>query len=216
MPDPVISPSFSSFSSFSSGLACGPYDDPPLPSQSTSATSPASPAASLNACLPPASSVELAASDATSSALAQRFPPNDHAAIVAAPPPPSSSVPAPGVLTVRPDQIDLQLGIPRVQAQASLGSVQLTAAVDVLNANAHLGSLNSDGSRGENIGAGANLLGGELNIDYRGWSLTLGVAASLGGSISSGEGRDIDADGLRERCFAMSLGPFSIGECDEL
>jgi hypothetical protein len=211
VPDPVTS---SSFSSFSSELACGPYDDPPLTDRSMPA---GSPTASANACLPPDSSLELPASDAASSALVERFLPNDHAAIAAAPPSPSSNMAATNdVLTVRPDQIDLQFGIPRARAQASLGNVQLSAAVDVLNANAHLGSINSDGSRGENIGAGVNLLGGELNIDYRGWSLTLGVAASLGGSISSGEGRDIDADGVRERCFAMSLGPFSIGECDEL
>jgi hypothetical protein len=119
-------------------------------------------------------------------------------------------------MTIRPDQVDLQTGVPRVQGHATLGSVQLTAGVDMLNANAHLGSLNGDGSRGENIGASANLLGGELNIDYKGWSLTLGVAASLGGSISSGEGRDLDGDGIQERCFAMSLGPFTLGECDEL
>jgi hypothetical protein len=120
------------------------------------------------------------------------------------------------VITVRPDQVDLATGIPRVQAHTTLGAAQLTASVDILNANAHLGSLNSDGSRGENIGAGANLLGGEIDIAYKGWSLTLGVAASLGGSISSGDGRDLDGDGVQERCFAMSLGPFTIGECDEL
>jgi hypothetical protein len=150
------------------------------------------------------------------SPLAQKFLRNEQAAFVAASPSPPSSPPAPGVLTLRPDQLDLQTGIPRIQSHASVAGVQLTAGVDSLNANAHLGSLNDDGSRGENIGAGANLLGGELNIDYKGWSLTLGVAASLGGSISSGEGRDIDADGVQERCFKMSLGPFTLGECDEL
>jgi len=119
-------------------------------------------------------------------------------------------------LVVRPDQLDLHTGIPRIQAQTTLGSVRLSAGVDLLNAGAHLGSLNDDGSRGENIGAGATVLGGELNIDYKGWTLTVGVAASLGGSISSGESRDLDGDGVEERCFAMSLGPFTLGECDEL
>lgn len=131
-------------------------------------------------------------------------------------PPTNTTTATPRVITVRPDQVDLATGIPRVQAHDTLGAARLTASVDILNANAHLGSLNGDGSRGENIGAAANLLGGEIDIAYKGWSLTLGVAASLGGSISSGDGRDLDGDGVQERCFAMSLGPFTIGECDEL
>lgn len=150
------------------------------------------------------------------SALVQKFARSEQPTLVATPSPISSTPATPSVLTVRPDQVDLATGIPRVQAHATLGDAQLTASVDILNANAHLGSLNSDGSRGENIGAGANLLGGEIDIAYKGWSLTLGVAASLGGSISSGDGRDLDGDGVQERCFAMSLGPFTIGECDEL
>ena len=148
--------------------------------------------------------------------LVQKFPPTGQPALIAGSPLPNAAGAAPVVLTVRPDQLDLQAGTPRLQAHAKLGNVQLTASVDVLNANAHLGSLNGDGSRGENIGAGATLLGGELNIDYKGWSLTLGMAASVGGSISSGKGRDIDADGVPERCFVMSLGPYTLGECDEL
>lgn len=151
-----------------------------------------------------------------SAALVQKFPRSEQPTLVGAPPPLTSTPPTPSVITVGPDQVDLATGIPRVQAHAALGAAQLTASVDILNANAHLGSLNSDGSRGENIGAGANLLGGEIDIAYNGWSLTLGVAASLGGSISSGDGRDLDGDGVQERCFAMSLGPFTIGECDEL
>lgn len=150
------------------------------------------------------------------SALVQKFSRNDQRSLEAASPPTHSTTAPPAVLTVRPDQVDLTTGIPRVQARTTLGAARLTASVDILNANLHLGSLNGDGSRGENIGAGANLLGGEIDIAYKGWSLTLGVAASLGGSISSGEGRDLDADGVQERCFAMSLGPFTIGECDEL
>jgi hypothetical protein len=150
------------------------------------------------------------------SALVQKYSRSDQPAVVASPTPSSSTTAAPGVIILRPDQVDLATGIPRVQAHATLGGAQLTASVDILNANAHLGSLNHDGSRGENIGAGANLLGGEIEIAYKGWSLTLGVAASLGGSISSGEGRDLDGDGVQERCFAMSLGHFTLGECDEL
>ena len=200
MPDPILS------SSFSAALTCNFDDDLSLANESE----PAAAAVTPNACLRSEADSEAATSSAAS-ALAQRFSSNDQAAFVAASPAPSTSAAAsPGVLTVRPDQVDLQAGIPRLQGHATLGSVQLTAGIDILNANAHLGSRNGDGSRGENIGAGASLLGGELNIDYRGWSLTLGVAASLGGSLSSGDGRDIDADGVPERCFAMSLGPFTL------
>jgi hypothetical protein len=167
--------------------------------------------------LPPAASAEPATHAA--SLLVQKFPRSDQPAFVAPSPSPArpvSSGAATGILTFGRDQIDLQTGIPRIQGHASLGNVQLSAGLDILNAHAHVGSLNSDGSRGENLGAGANLLGGELSIDYKGWSLMLGVAASVGGAISSGEGRDLDADGVPERCFAMSLGPFMLGECDEL
>lgn len=203
MPDPIAS-------SVSPDPVCSLNEDPPLSCESGPTAS-----ALPSACLPPGASAEPASSSATS-ILVQKFARSAQPAFVAAPPSPSSSASASPILTVRPDQVDLQTGIPRIQAHTTLGSVKLTAGVDILSANAHLGSLNSDGSRGENIGAGASLLGGELNIDYKGWSLTVGVAASLGVSISSGEGRDLDADGVQERCFAMSLGPFTLGECDEL
>ena len=206
MSDPVAS------SCFSPDPACHLDDDPPLAGQSTAATSPAT---TPNSCFPPARSTEPASSNAAS-LLGQKFPRLAQPVLTAPAPSSSTSGAATGILSVRPDQVDVQTGIPRITGHATLGSVQLTAAVDILNAKAHVGSLNSDGSSGENIGAGANLLGGELSIDYNGWSLTLGVAASLGGSISSGEGRDLDGDGVEERCFAMSLGPLTLGECDEL
>jgi hypothetical protein len=208
MPDPIRS------SSLPPGPTCSLDDDTPLTSQSTP---PASPAATPNACFPPDIPGPPAPPSAASE-LVQKFPRAEQAVLVAAAPwPPTiSSATGPGILTVRPDQVDLETGIPRIQGQATLAGIQLTAGIDILNASAHLGSLNGDGSRGENIGVGANLLGGELSIDYRGWSFTVGVAASLGVSISSGDGRDIDGDGVQERCFAMSLGPYTLGECDEL
>jgi len=205
VPDPITSSSTAT-------LTCHFDDDPSLSCISEPPEPP-------DACLPPDAPAESATSSG-SSALVQKFPRNEQPAFIAASPSPSSargsgSAP-PGVLSVRPDQLDLHTGIPRIQAQTTLGSVRLSAGVDLLNAGAHLGSLNDDGSRGENIGAGATVLGGELNIDYKGWTLIVGVAASLGGSISSGESRDLDGDGVEERCFAMSLGPFTLGECDEL
>ena len=200
MPDPIASSS--------SNLTCNLDDDPSLTPQPESAPS-------ARACYAPVPAFEPANSGACS-ALVQKFQRAEPPALVAPPPPPSSGTAPAQLLTVRPDQLDLQTGIPRIQAHATLGSAQLTGSIDILTANAHLGSLNADGSRGENIGAGATLLGGELNIDYHGWSLTIGVAASPGISISSGGGRDLDGDGIQERCFAMSLGPFTLGECDEL
>ncbi len=200
MPEPIASAP-------SPNLTCSLDDDPAPSAQPEVAVSPQACSASDMPWDSPQTS--------SASALVRNFPRNDQAAFIASLPV-SESTHAPGVFTLRPDQLDAQTGISRIQSHASLGDVQLTAGFDLLNANAHLGSLNGDGSRGENIGASATLLGGELSIDYRGWSLTVGVAASLGGSISSGEGRDRDGDGVRERCFAMSLGPFALGECDEL
>ena len=204
MPDPI-----SCRSQFAEPTAA--FDDEPL---TCHAEPPALSSAEPAACLPLERSPDPAVCTATS-LLVQNLS-RSEPAVTPAPPPTSASPAAGTLLTVRPDQLDLQAGLPHLQARTALGGVQLTASVDVLNASAHLGSLNGDGSRGENIGAIANLLGGELNLDYRGWSLTLGVAASLGGSISSGDGRDLDGDGARERCFAMALGPFTLGECDEL
>jgi hypothetical protein len=85
-----------------------------------------------------------------------------------------------------------------------------------LNANAHLGSQNGDGSQGENVGAMATGIGVDGTVEYSGWSLTVGLSASLGASVSSGEGRDLDGDGKAERCFSVSFGPLTLGECDEL
>ena len=207
MADPIAS------TSFSPALSSTFDDDPSLSCRVEPEASAA--AAASQVCAPPEVPGESAVSS-SAAALVQKFPRSDQSAFLAESRSPPASASAPGLLTVRPDQLDVQTGIPRIQGHTTLGSVQLSAGVDILNASAHLGSLNADGSRGENIGAGANLLGGELSIDYKGWSLTVGVAASLGGSISSGEGRDSDGDGVQERCFAMSLGPFTLGECDEL
>jgi hypothetical protein len=88
--------------------------------------------------------------------------------------------------------------------------------VDLLRAELHLGSQNADASQGENIGAMATGVGLEITAEYSGWSLTAGLSASLGASVSSGEGRDRDHDGKLERCFAVSFGPLTLGECDEL
>jgi hypothetical protein len=114
------------------------------------------------------------------------------------------------------DQVNLQVGLPRLESHRTLGPAHLTGGIDVLNANAHLGSQNSDGSQGENVGAMATGIGVDGTVEYSGWSLTVGLSASLGASVSSGEGRDLDGDGKAERCFSVSFGPVTLGECDEL
>jgi hypothetical protein len=119
-------------------------------------------------------------------------------------------------LTLRSQQLDFQTGIPQLVDRGTLGNLLVTAKGDLVNAGAHAGALNEDGSHGGNVGAGLNLVNGEIDLDYKGWSFSLGLGLSLGGSIASGEGRDLDGDGVPERCFKMSLGPLTLGECDEL
>lgn len=208
MPEPVSMsvppPSFSSLD-----------DDPPLDLESEAGAATAPSNTAPNACLPIEVPSEAAVCSTTSD-LVQKFTSNEPAVVAAASPPSSPTPTAPPVLSIGRDQITFQTGIPRIEAHAALGSAQLTAGIDVLNVNGHVGTRNDDGSHGANIGLGATLLGGEVNVDYKGWSLTMGVAASVGGSVSSGEGRDLDADGVEERCFKLSLGPWTLGECDEL
>jgi len=114
------------------------------------------------------------------------------------------------------DQVNLQVGLPRLERHTTIGGVHLFGGLDVLNANAHLGSQNDDRSQGENVGAVATGIGLEATAEYSGWSLTAGLSASLGASVSSGEERDLDGDGKSERCFKLSFGPLTLGECDEL
>jgi hypothetical protein len=176
---------------------------------------------SANSCEVLAGSADAAASSGAAG-LVQKFSGTNHSALLAssaspAAPPPTIAPPSgPPVLTVRPDQIDVQTGIPQFVNYGAIGNLHVTAKGDLLNAGAHIGSLNEDGSRGENEGIGANLVNEEVTLDYSGWSFSLGVGVSLGGSIASGEGRDLDKDGVPERCFKMTLGPLTLGECDEL
>jgi hypothetical protein len=211
MPDPVSS---SSVPPNSSDAVCSFGDDPSLTCQAPMASVPASQSAAPNSCEPPAPSAEPAVSSASSD-LAQKFSNNDHSVLIAT----SRTISAANgfaTVTKRPDQLDVQVGLPRFERHDAFGELHVTTNIDLYNASAHLGSLNEDGSHGENIGAGVNRLNGELTLDYKGWSLSVGVGSSVGGSISSGEGRDLDGDGIPERCFKMTLGPYTLGECDEL
>jgi hypothetical protein len=155
--------------------------------------------------------------------LARKFEENRYAFIAAAAvgnaaqPSTPSLVASSAALPSNPeDQVDVQLGVPRLERRGAVGPVHLSGAIDVLNANVHLGSQNADGSQGENVGAMLTGIGGEVTAEYSGWSLTAGWSASVGASVSSGEGRDLDGDSQPERCFQFSFGPFTLGECDEL
>ncbi|MET0795678.1 MAG: hypothetical protein ABW061_29440 [Polyangiaceae bacterium] len=206
MPDPISS---SSALPTASGASSSFDDDPSLTCHSPSAPLPAA-----NVCASPQLPAEPATS--TPSALAQKFSSTDHTQLISASSPPRPAPSAPPALTVRPYQAYFQTGLPRLESRATIGDLHLSTNVDVLNVNAHLGTLNEDGSKGANAGWGANLLNGELTLDYKGWSVSIGAGESLGGSIASGGGRDSDGDGVQERCFKMTLGPFTLGECDEL
>jgi len=195
---------------------CSLGDDPSLACENP--TAPAAPEA--NSCEPPATPNEPAVSKAASD-LVQKFSSADHSTFIAgsAPSIPAPSIAAPSgppAFTVRPYQLDFQTGIPQLADHGTLGNLHVTAKGDLLNASAHLGVLNEDGSHGANGGASANLVNGEVTLDYKGWSFSLGLGVSLGGSLASGGGRDLDADGVPERCFKMTLGPLTLGECDEL
>jgi len=216
VPDPISSSNLpNSLETF-----CAYGDDPST--QTCQAPTSAAPApSSANSCEVPAASADPAASSGAAR-LVQRFSGTNYSSLLAssaspAAPPPTIATPSrPPVLTVRPDQIDVQTGIPQFVNHGAIGNLHVTAKGDLLNAGAHIGSLNEDGSRGENEGVSANLVNGEVTLDYSGWSFSLGLGVSLGGSIASGEGRDLDKDGVPERCFKMTLGPLTLGECDEL
>ena len=215
MPDPISSSVFSPTDSD----VCEIDSDPSLTCRGPKAAVPA-PTPAGNSCAVPGQLAELAVSRAPSE-LVQRFSSTDYSALLAgsvpSAPPPSIAAPSgPPALTARHAQIALQTGIPQLVDRGTLGQLQVTAKGDLLNANAQIGALNEDGSHGANVGAGANLLNGEVTLDYRGWSVSMGLGVSLGASVASGGGRDLDGDGVTERCFKMTLGPLTLGECDEL
>jgi hypothetical protein len=219
MPDPLSSstarPKFSEAS-------CGYGDDSSsLTCHDPAPALPALLAPVVNSCAAPVPSAEPPVSNAAS-ALVQKFSKSDYAPLLAASatasvqPPSIASPSGPPAFTVGHDQLEFQTGLPQLVDRGTRGNLQVTAKGDVLNVNAHAGASNEDGSYGANVGASANLLNGEVTVDYKGWSFSLGLGLSLGGSIASGEGRDLDGDGVSERCFKMSLGPLTLGECDEL
>jgi len=219
MPNPISS---SSVPSEPSDHLLGYGDDPSSQTcRLPSSVQPAPGASTVRSSEVSSTAAEPTASSA-SSELVQKFSKNGYGTLIAgaattAAPLPSIAAPSgPPASTVGPGQLNFQTGLPQLVDRGSIGKLQVTAKADLLNASAHLGVSNEDGSHGGNGGAGANLVNGEVTLDYKGWSFSLGLGVSLGGSIASGGGRDLDGDGVPERCFKMSLGPLTLGECDEL
>ena len=216
MPDPV------SASCVSPDPVCFPdgASEPP-PSALAVVASPTR--AVPNACMASEAPAQSAASS-PASPLAQKFMRNDPAAFIAASAAPSSSASAsstaaPASATRPPHSgnlVDWKVSFAPIERHTTSGGMHLSGAITLPSASVHLGSQNEDGTHGANIGGGLNFFGLEGTAEYKGNSLTLGVSDSNSFSISSGDGRDIDGDGVPERCFKMSLGPFTLGECDAL
>lgn len=119
--------------------------------------------------------------------------------------------------SVRHDQqFDVQVGVLHADRRGEQAGFHLSSSVDVSTLRANLGGDNDDGTTGFNLGVMATVGGTEATIERSGWSATFGVSASAGVFISSGEGRDIDGDGVPERCFKGSIGPLTLGVCTEL
>jgi hypothetical protein len=109
---------------------------------------------------------------------------------------------------------DVQIVGARQTLKVSHGGygLSLTGEVGVVRAN--LGENNDDGSVGGNIGAGAELIGGEATIDTPVGSLTGGLSESMSLSGSMGV-RDADRDGDPEYCAKFSVPAFTLGACIE-
>ncbi|HWZ87950.1 MAG TPA: hypothetical protein VNW92_03845 [Polyangiaceae bacterium] len=108
-----------------------------------------------------------------------------------------------------------QIGVAHAAGQTSVLGLNVSGSADAATLRINLGERNDDGSTGANVAALATLGGAELTVEHSGWSGTFGLSASLGAAVSSGT-RDVDGDGVPERCFKASIGPATLGVCTEL
>lgn len=113
------------------------------------------------------------------------------------------------------EQNELQAGMARMGYSGERNGVTFAVSGEALTVRATGGVRNDDNSKGANLGLGATAAGFEVTVGYSGWSVSAGLAVSVGGSASSGE-RDSDGDGVPERCFKASVGPNTLGFCSEL
>ena len=209
MPDPISSSTGSARTCYEPELACG----------STNESAVAEP----SSCLKAADSQPLEANSTAASALATRYLRTDHSRLIALLPDATSGS---GANTSRTHtwfasghgpglQFQPEVGASRTTANAVLDGVHFSGTLDFATAGLHAGVENDDASHGANLGAAATLVGAEITVEYHGYSFTFGESVSVGGGFSSGD-RDVDGDGIRERCFKGSIGPLTFGFCDEL
>ncbi len=112
-------------------------------------------------------------------------------------------------------QNELQAGVARAGDSVEYKGVRGSVAVDVLTTRVNGGIYNDDDSVGANLGAMNTAVGIEVTAGGGGWQATVGVSASMGVAVSSGE-RNIDGDATIERCFKGSIGALTLGFCSEL
>jgi hypothetical protein len=112
-------------------------------------------------------------------------------------------------------QNELQAGMARIGGSVEGKGLHASVSVEVLTTRVNAGIYNDDDSVGANLGSTATAAGIELTAGGGGWQATVGVAASLGVAVSSGE-RNVDGDATTERCFKGSIGPLTLGFCSEL
>jgi len=109
---------------------------------------------------------------------------------------------------------DVQVVAGRNTLLASHGGYGLSITGEAGVVRANLGENNDDGSLGGNLGAGAELIGGEATINTPGGSLTGGLSISMSVSGSIGV-RDADHDGKPEFCAKFSVPTLTLGACIE-
>lgn len=113
-------------------------------------------------------------------------------------------------------QSEAQVGVARITMGDSSNAVQLRA----VEAEAHFGVHNPDGSTGLNAGASANVVAAEATVGAGDNSVTVGASVGWGGEVSVGE-RDADNDGNTEYCARLSASlqvlpvGFVLGACVE-
>ena len=93
----------------------------------------------------------------------------------------------------------------------------LSSVLNVLGADASVGTQNADGSVGAHANFGAQVAGFEATVSVPNFSLTIGFGEGVGGELSIGV-RDADQDGRLEVCARASLASvfgLLIGVCFE-
>ncbi len=107
-------------------------------------------------------------------------------------------------------QTEFQAGLARVGMSSDWGSWE----VRTLEADAHIGVHNPDGSTGLNAGLAATAIAAETTLKWSGNSLTVGGALGVGGDVAVGK-RDADNDGNIEYCARVAYQVVIGGACIE-